>query len=58
MPSNSAEYQRDYRRRNPDYQTRQKALEKAREEARRFIAERYLQEYLQVLKEIKLREGL
>jgi hypothetical protein len=58
MPSNSAEYQRNYRKRNPGYQTRQKALERAREEARRTIAERYPEEYEQILNEIKRRERL
>ena len=58
MPANTAGYQAEYRKRNPKYQKRQKALEKARHEAWRLLAERYPQEYAQLLREIHAREGL
>lgn len=58
MPSNTATYQAEYRRRNPDYPKRQKALEKARREALNTLAERYPEEYQQIYNQIKQRENL
>lgn len=58
MPSNSASYQRDYRKLNPTYGKRQKALERARREALHLLAARYPQEFQQIYSEIKKRENL
>jgi hypothetical protein len=58
MASNSAEYQAAYRSRNPEYQQRQKKLEKARHEAARVLAARHPEEYRAILNHIKRREGL
>lgn len=58
MPANTAAYQSNYRKRNPDYGKRQKALEKARREALNTLAERYPVEYQQIYNQIKQRENL
>lgn len=58
MPREHKQHMADYRKRNPEYDRRQKKLEKARRETLRRLAELYPAEYERIYNEIKARENL
>lgn len=58
MPANSADYQREYRQRSPEYVERTRALEKARTAAYRRLAVLYPGVFTKLYEAEKKERGL